>query len=237
MKISVCMASYNGSKYIQKQIESILKQINKNDQLIIVDDYSSDNTVSIIEGFKDNRIMLIKNTYNTGVVAAFNKALMLAKGDIIFLSDQDDEWFDNKVSFLRNFFLLNKVDVIVHDAKIRQLDNLAVNNSLFSQIGSSNGVIKNIYSNSYTGCCMAFRRQVLKKVLPVPIRRGVFHDAWIGILAKIYRFRVIFIAMPLIIHNRHELNLSTMKRRSIFKIIPDRINLIIALFQRIINGK
>ena len=231
------MASYNGSKYIQKQIESILKQINKNDQLIIVDDYSSDNTVSLIEGFKDNRIMLIKNTYNTGVVAAFNKALMLAKGDIIFLSDQDDEWFDNKVSFLRNFFLLNKVDVIVHDAKIRQLDNLAVNNSLFSQIGSSNGVIKNIYSNSYTGCCMAFRRQVLKKVLPVPIRRGVFHDAWIGILAKIYRFRVIFIAMPLIIHNRHELNLSTMKRRSIFKIIPDRINLIIALFQRIINGK
>ena len=231
------MASYNGSKYIQKQIESILKQINKNDQLIIVDDYSSDNTVSIIEGFKDNRIMLIKNTYNTGVVAAFNKALMLAKGDIIFLSDQDDEWFDNKVSFLRNFFLLNKVDVIVHDAKIRQLDNLAVNNSLFSQIGSSNGIIKNIYSNSYTGCCMALRRRALRKALPVPIMKGVFHDAWIGILAKIYGFRVIFIAMPLIIHNRHELNLSTMKRRSIFKIIPDRINLIIALFQRLINGK
>ena len=237
MKISVCMASYNGSKYIQKQIESILKQINKNDQLIIVDDYSSDNTVSIIEGFKDNRIMLIKNTYNTGVVAAFNKALMLAKGDIIFLSDQDDEWFDNKVSFLRNFFLLNKVDVIVHDAKIRQLDNVVVSNSLFSQIGSSNGIIKNIYSNSYTGCCMALRRRALRKVLPVPIMKGVFHDAWIGILAKIYGFRVIFIAMPLIIHNRHELNLSTMKRRSIFKIIPDRINLIIALFQRLINGK
>jgi glycosyltransferase involved in cell wall biosynthesis len=231
------MASYNGSKYIQKQIESILKQINKNDQLIIVDDYSSDNTVSIIEGFRDNRIILIKNTYNTGVVAAFNKALMFAKGDIVFLSDQDDEWLDNKVSFLRNFFLLNKVDVIVHDAKIRQLDNLVVNNSLFNQIRSSKGVIKNIYSNSYTGCCMAFRRRVLRKVLPVPIMKGVFHDAWIGILAKIYGFRVIFIAMPLIIHNRHELNLSTMKRRSIFKIIPDRINLIIALFQRLINGK
>ena len=237
MKISVCMASYNGSKYIQKQIESILKQINKNDQLIIVDDHSSDNTISIVEDFRDNRIILIKNTYNTGVAAAFNKALMFAKGDIVFLSDQDDEWLDNKVSFLRNFFLLNKVDVIVHDAKIRQLDNLVVNNSLFNQIRSSKGVIKNIYSNSYTGCCMAFRRRVLRKVLPVPIMKGVFHDAWIGILAKIYGFRVIFIAMPLIIHNRHELNLSTMKRRSIFKIIPDRINLIIALFQRLINGK
>ena len=237
MKISVCMASYNGSKYIQKQIESILKQMNKNDQLIIVDDHSSDNTISIVEGFRDNRIILIKNTYNTGVVAAFNKALMLAKGDIILLSDQDDEWFDNKVSFLRNFFLLNKVDVIVHDAKIRRLDNIVVNNSLFSQIRSSNGIIKNIYSNSYTGCCMAFRRRVLKKVLPIPIRTGIFHDAWIGILAKIYRFRVIFIAIPLIIHNRHESNLSTMKRRGILKIIPDRINLITALFQRIINGK
>ena len=230
------MASYNGSKHIENQIESILSQLASNDQLVIVDDFSSDSTVTIIEKFKDSRIKLLKNKYNIGVVANFNKALRAANGDIIFLSDQDDEWIDNKVSFIRNLFLSNNVDLIVHDAKIAK-DGTIVSNSLFGQIGSSDGLFKNVYSNSYTGCCMAFRRSILRKVLPIPIKKGIFHDAWIGILAKFYRFRILFIATPLIIYNRHDANVSTMKRRSIYKIIPDRINLIISLFERIVYGK
>ena len=160
----------------------------------------------------------------------------LDDGDIIFLSDQDDEWLDNKVSFIRNFFLTNNIDMVVHDAKIMEGGNI-VTNSLFEQIGSSGGLFKNIYSNSYTGCCMAFRRSILTKILPIPNKKGIFHDAWIGILAKFYKFKVIFIATPLIVYNRHETNVSTMKRRSILKIIPDRINLINSLYQRIIYGK
>ena len=236
MKISVCMASYNGSKFIKNQITSILSQLAKSDQLVIVDDCSFDNTVNIIESFKDPRIKLFKNIKNIGVVSTFNRALKIAKGDIILLSDQDDYWLENKVSFVRNFFISNKIDLLVHDAKIKQGGSI-VTNSLFEQIGSSSGLFKNIYSNSYTGCCMAFRRSILRKILPIPNKKGIFHDAWIGILAKFYRFRVIFIATPLIVYNRHDANLSTMKRRSILKIIPDRINLIIALIQRTIYGK
>ena len=236
MKISVCMATYNGELYIEKQLSSILDQLKNNDQVIIVDDCSFDNTVNTIESFKDPRIVVFKNTKNIGVVKSFNRALKKANGDIILLSDQDDEWLDNKVSFIRNFFISNNIDLIVHDAKISQ-DGRIVETSLFSQIGSTGGLFKNIYSNSYTGCCMAFRRSILRKVLPIPIKKGIFHDAWIGILAKFYRFRIIFIATPLIIYNRHDANVSTMKRRSIYKIIPDRINLIIFLFQRIVYGK
>ena len=236
MKITVCMASYNGSRYIKHQLKSILGQLAKNDQLVIVDDCSSDGTVKIIESLKDPRIKLFKNTKNIGVVGTFNRALNNANGDIIFLSDQDDEWLDNKVSFIRNFFLTNNIDMVVHDAKIMEGGNI-VTNSLFEQIGSSGGLFKNIYSNSYTGCCMAFRRSILIKILPIPNKKGIFHDAWIGILAKFYKFKVIFIATPLIVYNRHETNLSTMKRRSILKIIPDRINLINSLYQRIIYGK
>ena len=236
MKISVCLASYNGSKYIKRQIISILSQLDKSDQLVVSDDCSSDDTIIIIESFKDSRIKLIKNKYNIGVVANFESALKVANGDIICLSDQDDEWMVNKVSFLRDFFIINNVDLIVHDAKIMQGGNI-VTNSLFKQIGSSGGLFKNIYSNSYTGCCMAFRRRILKKILPIPNKKGIFHDAWIGILAKFYKFRVIFIATPLVIYNRHETNLSSMKRRSIHKIIPDRINLIVSLFRRIIYDK
>jgi glycosyltransferase involved in cell wall biosynthesis len=230
------MASYNGSRYIKNQLKSILGQLAKNDQLVIVDDCSFDSTVSIIESLKDPRIKLFKNTRNIGVVGTFNRALKNAHGDIILLSDQDDEWLDNKVSFIRNFFISNNIDMVVHDAKIMQGGNI-VTNSLFKQIGSSGGLFKNIYSNSYTGCCMAFRRSILRKVLPIPNKKGIFHDAWIGILAKFYKFRIIFIATPLIFYNRHESNLSTMKRRSILKIIPDRINLIVSLIRRIIYGK
>ena len=236
MKISVCMASYNGSKYIKIQIKSILIQLAKDDQLVIVDDFSSDNTLSIIESFKDSRIKLFKNTKNVGVVGTFNRALNKTNGEIIFLCDQDDEWLDNKVSFIKNFFISNDIDMVVHDAKIMQGGSI-VTNSLFGQIGSSSGLFKNIYSNSYTGCCMAFRRTILRKILPIPNKKGIFHDAWIGILAKFYKFKVIFIATPLIVYNRHESNVSTMKRRSVLKIIPDRINLIIALIQRTIYGK
>jgi len=230
------MASYNGSRYIMNQLKSILGQLAKNDQLVIVDDCSLDSTVSIIESLKDPRIKLFKNTRNIGVVGTFNRALKNANGDIILLSDQDDEWLDNKVSFIRNFFISNNIDMVVHDAKIMQDGNI-VTNSLFKQIGSSGGLFKNIYSNSYTGCCMAFRRSILRKVLPIPNKKGIFHDAWIGILAKFYKFRIIFIATPLIFYNRHESNVSTMKRRSILKIIPDRINLIVSLIRRIIYGK
>ena len=230
------MASYNGSRYIMNQLKSILGQLAKNDQLVIVDDCSLDSTVRIIESLKDPRIKLFKNTRNIGVVGTFNRALKNANGDIILLSDQDDEWLDNKVSFIRNFFISNNIDMVVHDAKIMQGGNI-VTNSLFEQIGSSSGLFKNIYSNSYTGCCMSFRRSILKKILPIPNKKGIFHDAWIGILTKFYRFRVIFIATPLIVYNRHETNLSSMKRRSIYKIIPDRLNLIVSLFRRIIYDK
>ena len=230
------MASYNGSRYIMNQLKSILGQLAKNDQLVIVDDCSLDSTVRIIESLKDPRIKLFKNTRNIGVVGTFNRALKNANGDIILLSEQDDEWLDNKVSFIRNFFISNNIDMVVHDAKIMQDGNI-VTNSLFKQIGSSGGLFKNIYSNSYTGCCMAFRRSILRKVLPIPNKKGIFHDAWIGIVAKFYKFRIIFIATPLIFYNRHESNVSTMKRRSILKIIPDRINLIVSLIRRIIYGK
>ena len=234
--MSVCVASYNGAMYIEKQLHSILDQLQSNDQVIIVDDCSFDDTVNIIESFKDSRIKLFKNTKNIGVVGTFNKALKNANGDIIFLSDQDDEWLDNKVSFIKNFFISNDIDMVVHDAKIMQGGSI-VTHSLFDQIGSSSGLFKNIYSNSYTGCCMAFRRIILRKILPIPNKKGIFHDAWIGILAKFYKFKVIFIATPLIVYNRHETNVSTMKRRSIHKIIPDRINLIVSLIRRIIYGK
>jgi len=87
--ISVCIATYNGEKYIKEQLDSIINQLDKNDEIIISDDGSSDNTIKIIESYKDGRIVLYKNSFKN-VVLNFEFAIDKSKGDYIFLSDQDD---------------------------------------------------------------------------------------------------------------------------------------------------
>lgn len=94
--ISVCMATYNGEKYIKEQIDSILKQLGSDDELVISDDGSSDGTIDIILGYHDPRIHLYKGSFHSPAFN-FENALKNATGDFIFLSDQDDIWYDNKV--------------------------------------------------------------------------------------------------------------------------------------------
>ena len=95
--VSVCMATYNGGKYIKEQIDSILGQLSNNDELIISDDNSTDDTVDIINRISDSRVRLFFNKQK-GYTNNFENALKQVRGDIIFLSDQDDIWMDNKVN-------------------------------------------------------------------------------------------------------------------------------------------
>lgn len=228
MKISVCMATYNGAQYLQTQIASILKQLDDCDQLIIVDDQSTDNTIDIIRNFKDSRIQLMINPYNMGAALTFNRALHEAEGDLIFLSDQDDLWHDDKVSTLVDMFSTKDLDLIIHDALVLR-DGMLVHASLFKMVNSAPGVIKNTISNTFTGCCMAFKREIFREILPISSHIGIFHDAWIGVLAEFFGYKIAFLHKPLMDFNRHEQNASTMKRRKIIPIIRDRAFFIVAL--------
>ena len=234
MKISVCMATYNGAKHIRRQLVSIFNQLGPNDQLVVVDDRSTDNTVQIIKSFQDSRIQLHLNAVNIGAVRTFDRALHLLQGDLIFLSDQDDRWYDDKVSVILKIFSSRCVDLIVHDAIIVE-GNRIISDSLFKFRNSSAGVIKNLISNTYTGCCMAFKRDILSKVLPIPAKKGIFHDAWIGILAEYYGYKIAFIDIPLIEFNRHDRNVTTIKRRKITRILSERLILLLALITHIIQ--
>ncbi|MDP2450423.1 MAG: glycosyltransferase [Polaromonas sp.] len=228
MKISVCMATYNGAAHVETQISSILKQLNDADQLIVVDDKSTDNTVEIIGNFRDARIQLIINPINVGAALTFNRALQEAGGDIVFLSDQDDRWHDGKVATVVKMLEAGKLDLVVHDAVVMR-DGQVLHASLFEMAGSSPGVIKNIVSNTFTGCCMAFRRDILRDVLPISPHIGIFHDAWIGVLAQYFGYRVSFLSVPLMDFIRHGGNASTLQRRSIVPIILDRVAFVAAL--------
>ena len=100
MKISVCLASYNGAQYIEEQLKSILPQLNPTDEVILSDDHSADNTVQLVQALNDPRIKLIQNEGERGYTRNFENALNHATGDILFLSDQDDVWHDDKVKIM-----------------------------------------------------------------------------------------------------------------------------------------
>jgi glycosyltransferase involved in cell wall biosynthesis len=118
--ISVAMCTYNGSKHIKEQLESIIYQTRKPDEIIICDDCSSDNTVEIAQNLlsvSTIKSTIIRNEINLGFRKNFEKAIGLCHGDIVFLSDQDDVWLPEKIEKVANIFD-NDEEVIMafHDA-------------------------------------------------------------------------------------------------------------------------
>ena len=152
--ISVCIATYNGSKYIKEQIDSILPQLDECDEIIVSDDSSTDNTLSILKSYHDRRIIIFTNQKFNSPIYNFENALKHAKGDIIFLSDQDDIWEFNKVQVMISF--LQKKSLVVSDCYIINQDKNVICDSLFNGKVPNAGVFINILRNHYIGCCMAF---------------------------------------------------------------------------------
>ena len=112
--ISVCIATYNGGKYIRQQIESILPQLDATDEIIISDDGSTDDTLLQIEALSSSLVRVYKHTNRLGYTRNFERALTYAKGDVIFLCDQDDIWLPNKVEMCMKE--LTNSDLVVTNA-------------------------------------------------------------------------------------------------------------------------
>lgn len=206
MKKSVCLATYNGSKYIEIQISSILKQLNQNDEVIILDDASTDDTLKLIYNFRDSRIRMIRNPINIGVVKTFERALNKANGDIIFLSDQDDIWLPNKVQkIIEVFQKYPDITLVLGDAQIIDSEGQVTANSFFNIRGKFVAdPLSNFIKSKYHGCTLAFRREMLEVFLPFPSDTPM-HDIWIGIVNGIYG-KAFYIDEPLIQHRRHSSN-------------------------------
>lgn len=209
--ISVCIATYNGSKYIKEQLDSILSQIGESDEVIISDDFSTDSTLSIIQSMQDNRIILLKNNFRHGVNYNFENALKHANGNYIFLADQDDIWLPGKVKICVS--ALNDADCVVHDAVVVDSKLNVFEESFFKSRNSGNGFMKNIYKNTYLGCCMAFRREMIKYILPIPKTKAFFHDNWIGGIIEL-KGKVVFIPFKGILFRRHTSNTSSTAKES-----------------------
>jgi glycosyltransferase involved in cell wall biosynthesis len=206
MKKSVCLATFNGSKYVESQISSILKQLNRNDEVVIFDDASTDDTLKLIDNFCDSRIRVIRSSINTGVVKTFERAINNATGDIIFLSDQDDVWLPNKVEkILEVFQEYPDITLVLSDAQIIDSEGQITADSFFKIRGKFVAdPLSNFIKSKYHGCTLAFRREMLEVFLPFPADIPM-HDIWIGIVNGIYG-KAFYIDEPLIQHRRHSSN-------------------------------
>lgn len=235
MKISVCMAVYNGEAYLLPQMRSILSQLGKSDEVVIVDDASQDKSAQLLSGLADSRVRVFRNDRNLGVVASFEKAMRLAQGDILFLSDQDDLWLPGKVErFIKVFSLKPDVTLVASDAQIIDGSGTVVADSFFSQRGRfTAGVLHNLVKNKYLGCTLAFRKSILKLFLPIP-RDVPMHDMWFGLINDIYG-KTRYIDQPLIAYRRHGKNVSPSARAPVMQRLVWRWRLVKNLFLHVLR--
>ena len=214
--ITVCIPTYNGEKYIEEQLHSILRQLSSDDQVVISDDGSNDKTIEKIRAIADSRIEIYINRKQINryrgifdIIFKINRnmqnALKHAKGDYIFLADQDDIWLDNKVE--RIVEELKDADCIIHDCVVINDTKKVISESFFDNYIKPNPTIVGTFIQSpFMGCCMGFKSNVLKKSIPFP-SFPIEHDTWIGLCAlKIGKVKII--NDKLINYRRHELNVS-----------------------------
>lgn len=230
--VSVCLATYNGEKYLREQLDSIICQLSDTDELIISDDGSGDATIDIVKSYHDNRIRLFENKGKHGFISNFENALKQSVGEIILLSDQDDIWKPNKVRVVTDS--LKSCDLVVHDAELVDKEGRSIGKTYYQTMHKHTGFVANLLKPRFLGCCMAFNRKVLNKALPLVERRG--HDYWIGMIA-IIGFKVSFVDDILISYRRHGGNVTTSSEKSdksLYKKYLKRLNMIYELLRRII---
>jgi len=199
--VSVCMATYNGGKFILEQINSILEQITVEDELIISDDSSTDDTIELLQNLTDPRVKVLIGNKFRDPIKNFQNALSHAVGDYIFLSDQDDIWVKSKYQDMMQ--LLTEYDLVISDSMIVDEQLQVLHPSFFDYFKSGKGVLKNMIKSSYYGSCMAFKKRVLTAALPFPDTKEIGHDLWIGLVAELTG-TVYFYKKPLLLYRRHQ---------------------------------
>lgn len=197
------MATYNGAKYLQQQLDSFVGQTRLPDELIVSDDCSTDQTVEIIQRFAKVApfdVILNRNEENFGYAGNFNRALMNTTGDLVFLSDQDDVWFPEKIQRVAQVAEKSNALVIMNDAG---LTDASLNDTGLTKLGQirSGGLSR---SSFVMGCCAAIKRDLLSLCLPI-IEGYRAHDKWIGEFADgMKRKKIIPEVMQW--YRRHEFN-------------------------------
>ena len=242
MKVSLVMAVYNGEKYLIEQLDSIRKQTYPIDEVLLLDDVSTDNSYELIhqyiDGYKLINWKLIKNEKNLGYRKNFKKGLEMVTGDIIFLCDQDDRWHLNKVetmveymkdeailSLASSFNFMNQEGKCFEVNKIKGRSN---NNLLFKEVTEllTEIDLNNLLEMNFSqGCTMAIKEEVKDNYLKVT-QGKLPHDWELNIISSI-KNGCYYLDKPLIdyrIHNNNTIGMDDIVEGNIINEKKKRVN-------------
>jgi glycosyltransferase involved in cell wall biosynthesis len=231
MRVSICLASYNGAAFIERQLATILDDIGPDDEIILSDDASSDRTLEIVASFGDPRIKAHAFRDNVRHVRNFERALQRASGDLIFLSDQDDVWIPGKRQQIVEMFARHDDAVMVVHALslVDQVENLlsprspAWPSSVAGLQPTIRYLLRQLIKNQVTGCAVAFRRDLLTLLLPFP--DAVYaHDHWLSVAAP-FAGKVYFLDEVLLKYRQHDANVTPKNGLSLGRQIAVRAKL------------
>ncbi len=193
--IDIIMPTYNGEKYLEQQLQSLLEQSYQNIRIIISDDNSSDNTTDILKKYKekDKRIEIYFQEKNLGVVKNIEFLLKKVENPFYMLCDQDDYWLPEKVQKSIDTLKQNDADLVFGDLEVvdENLNTIYPSYNDFMHISRKikNNINKkdiNYLYNCVTGCTILAKKETISWVLPIPIKSGFsIHDHWIGIMSSI----------------------------------------------------
>lgn len=192
----VALCTYNGEKYLKEQLESILSQTKQPDAIVICDDCSTDDTWNILNRFKLSSpipVKLMPNATQQGVTRNFELAVQLLETDLIFLCDQDDVWFVDKISTIHAAFLISpKTEMVFTNAVLVDENGSDLGATLFGELQLNREEERAIARgkafdvlcrrNVITGATAAFRRSLLS--IALPFSDTCLHDEWLGLIAS-----------------------------------------------------
>ena len=199
MKISVAFIVYNGAQYLRTQLDSILAQTHKVDEIIVYDDASSDNTKEILEEYKNkhpNLFFIHYNTGNIGPTKNIEKAIQSCTGELILLADQDDYWEAHKVETIIKWFEENPTmnGVFTNGSLMNSKEELDNKYSLWdvmsfpykaikskTELNNSLKLYINTIENAVTGATLAIRNNLAFLKQPFPVIKHLVHDRWLAI--------------------------------------------------------
>lgn len=210
--ISVILPVYNAGHYVKDSIASILQQTERNIELIVVNDGSTDNSEEIILSFNDERIRYVKHETNKGVAAAFNEGLKIAKGDYITFHGADDLSLPNRFERLLAEFCCEQIGYVHSDMLL-----ITEHNSPFSYWQAANISPNDIYSfflnvgTPFNNGTILFRREAVEHIyFDESIKVGSDTDFILKVAKE--KWRSSHVPEPLYIYRRHQANIT--KNRS-----------------------
>ena len=228
MSISVCMATYNGERFVAQQLRSILAELSDDDEVIVVDDCSMDDTVETAQGVGDRRISLHVNDRNRGEVFSFSRAMSLARNEFVFLSDQDDLWIPGRALVMRQRLTASGASVVSSNFAWMNTNGEPIEVSYDGVRSSdSNRNLKNIVNifmgkTTYFGCAMAFRREFVRVIAPIPAFVES-HDLWIALASNLVGSNVHLDEKTLRKRKHADNATSTVSTRSLYRKVRSRV--------------